>query len=297
MKVGIIGGGKWGKALATLVAEAGHRPQIGYQTHAPRGFPGSPNLAMVARESDILLFATPPANLREAVQKAQLGPANHVVVASRGLDPHNHQVLSRCIVEESAAIRIGALAGPALASEIMNRRPIAMVVGSSFDEVGRRTQAALHSHICRLYTSSDLLGVELAAATVLPLSVALGLADGLRLGTGVKGVIITRGLRECTRLGQVLGTDPHTFSGLAGMGDLVACGALPNHPGFIAGRLLANEQPTDAHIIADIDPIVRLASAHSISLPLISAILAMLQGKLKPRLAIDHLMRREATSE
>lgn len=297
MKVGIIGGGKWGKALATLAAEAGHRPQIGYRKKAPLGFPGSPNLAMVSKESDILFFATKPGELRAAVRESQIGPSNHVVVASRGLDPQKHQVLSQCITEESAAIRVGALAGPALASEIMSRRPIAMVVGSAYAEVGRRAQSALHSHICRLYTSEDLLGVELAAATVLPLSIALGLADGLRLGTGVKGVIITRGLRESTRLGDVLGTDPLTFSGLAGMGDLVASGSLPNHPGFMAGRLLAKDAPTSERIIDEISPIVKLAKEHSVSLPLISAILAMLKGELKPRLAIDHLMRRDATTE
>ena len=297
MKVGIIGGGSWGKALATLVAEAGHLPQIGYRKHAPAGFQGSPNLAMVAKESDILFFATPPSELRSAVRAAQLGPANHVVIAARGLDPEHHQVLSKCISEESAAIRVGALAGPALASEIFNRRPIAMVVGSPYDEVGRRTQTALHSAICRLYTSPDLLGVELAAATVLPLSIALGLAEGLRLGTGAKGIITTRGLRECTRLGIALGTDPHTFSGLAGMGDLVACGSLPSHPGFLAGRQLADNQITDPKLITEIEPIVQLAEDSQSSLPLITAVLAMLKGEIQPRLAIDQLMRRSATAE
>ena len=297
MKVGIIGSGNWGKALATLVAEAGHMPQIGYRKKAPMGFQGSPNLAMVAKESDILFFATPPRELRTAVQEAKLGPLNHVVIAARGLDPVHHQVLSKCISEESAAIRVGALAGPALASEIFNRRPIAMVVGSPYNEVGRRTQKALHSAICRLYTSPDLLGVELAAATVLPLSIAIGLADGLRLGTGAKGVITTRGLRECTRLGVALQTNPHTFSGLAGMGDLVACGSLPNHPGFLAGQALAAQKTVDSSLISEIQPIVHLAKERGVSLPLITAILAMLNGEIKPRLAIDQLMRRSATTE
>lgn len=297
MKVGIIGGGQWGKALATLVAEAGHRPQIGYRKHAPVGFPGSPNLSAVAKESDILFLATPPSQIRKAIRDAKLGPANHVVVASRGLDPIRHDVLSKSISEESAAVRVGALAGPALASEIMNRRPIAMVVGSAYDEVGHRTQVALHSHICRLYTSSDLFGVELAAATVFPLSVALGIASQLRLGVGVRGVIITRGIKECTRLGMALGTDAQTFSGLAGMGDLVACGALPSHPGYAAGVALAEKKGIDPRLIDEVKPIVELSQRCDVSLPLITAILSMMKGEMEPRLAIDHLMRRQATKE
>ena len=88
MNVGIIGSGSWARALATLVAEAGHKPNIGYHKKPLVGFPGSPNIAAVSKESDILFFAVSLPDIRNHIRKAQLGPANRVVIAIRGLEPH-----------------------------------------------------------------------------------------------------------------------------------------------------------------------------------------------------------------
>ncbi|MEC8424759.1 MAG: NAD(P)-binding domain-containing protein, partial [Myxococcota bacterium] len=246
MIVGIIGGGAWGRALATLAAEAGNRPRIGYRNRPPRGFPGTPNLEALAQETDLLILAVPPEGVGGVVAQARLQPGHHVLVAARGLEPDTGQWLSRVVTEGSPCRRVGALAGPALAAEVVARRPSAMVVASAFDEVAALAQQALHSSICRVYTSPDLLGVELAGAMVSVLSVAVGLADGLRLGVGVQGVIVTRGLAEARRLGRALGADDATFAGLAGVGELVACGNHPEHPGYVVGQALARAEH-DAH--------------------------------------------------
>jgi glycerol-3-phosphate dehydrogenase (NAD(P)+) len=298
MKLGIIGGGAWGHALATLAAEAGHQPRMGIRAGARvRGLPGTPNLAALAAETDLLVLAVPPAAVREVVQSAAPGPASRVLIASRGLEPGTGAWLSDLVGAHSACRRVGALAGPALAAEVLARRPCALVAASPVDEVGLAAQTAFHSAICRVYTSRDLRGVELAGALVRTLAVAVGLAEGLGLGLGVRGVIVTRGLAEGRRLGRALGTEDATFSGLAGVGDLVASGAHPEHPGFAAGMRLANGGPPAPATEGEARALLERAARSSVELPLTAAIAEIASGRLKPRLAIDALMRRSATAE
>lgn len=297
MIVGIIGGGAWGRALATLCAEAGHEPRIGYRGERPTGFPGTPNLGALARESDLLLLATPPGGVREAIRTAKPGPGNQVVLAGRGLEPRTGSWLSEVVLAESSCLRVGSLAGPALAAEVLRRRPSALVAASRFDAVSALTQDALHSPICRVYTSRDLRGVELAGAIVDVLAVAIGAADVLNLGVGVHGVVVTRGVAEATRLGRALQCDPATFAGLAGVGDLVACSNHRDHPGYQAGARLARGGGGEPATAEKAQAVLALARRAGVELPLTEAIAAIAAGQIKLRLALDMLMRREATKE
>lgn len=297
LKVGILGSGAWGRALAILCAEAGSQPFIGYKSNLPRGFKGSTSLSYVAQESDLVLIAVPPSQIRNVIKEAQLGPQNHVVIAARGLEAQSNSWLSSIVTQESATLRVGALAGPVLADEVIHRRPTAMVVGSEYKEVGRRTQEALHSVQCRIYTTNDMVGVELASAMNKGIGIALGIVDGLRQGVGVRGVVITRGIAESTRLGQKLGAKEHTFAGLAGVGDLVSCGLLPSHQGYAAGLQLANGEPCPIELIQELQSLVALATKHQVQIPLTTGILAIALGQIKPHLALDKLMRRAATEE
>lgn len=297
MIVGILGSGPWGRALATLVAEAGHQPRIGYRGQPPGGFPGSPNLAALSAEAELVLVAVPSAGVREVVRQARFGPASRVVVATRGLEPETGDWLTDVVRQESAAQRVGTLAGPALAAEVLKRRPSALVVASLFDEVCQRTQTALHSALCRVYTSEDLRGVELAGVIVAVLAVAVGIADGLELGVGVRGVVVSRGLAEGARLGAALGAQPTTFAGLAGVGDLMSCASHPDHPGYGAGLRLGRGSRAEPEAARLAGALASLGSRHGVELPLTQSVAAIAAGKLSPRLAIDGLMRREARSE
>ena len=297
MDVGIVGSGAWGRALATLAAEAGHQPRIGYRTNAPRGFRGTPNLSALARECDLLLLAVAPSGIREVVRKLQPGAEHRVVIAARGLEPETGEWLSAVVLQESAALRVGALSGPALAAEVVARRPSALVAASAYDEVCQLTQQALHSSICRVYTSSDLRGVELGGAVVNVLAVAVGLTDALSLGVGVRGVVVTRGLAEARRLGAALGAEDKTFAGLAGVGDLVAAASHPRHPGYEAGGRLVAGKAVDSGVISAAKAILSLASRNGVEMPMTEAIAAIAAGKLKPRLAMDMLMRRDPRGE
>ena len=297
MNIGILGSGSWARALATLVAEAGNHPTIGYRKKPLVGFPGSPNLGAVVRETDLVLVAVPPRAVREVIKAAKLQPANKVLIAARGIEPQTGNWLSEVILQESSAVRIGALGGPALADEVINRRPTAMVAASPFTDLQKLAQKALHSSICRLYTSSDLIGVQLASALVSCLTIALGIADALNQGVGVRGVIVTRGIAEAGRLGKKLGAQENTFHGLAGVGDLVACGSLAKHPGYSAGRELGLGRSIPVPMREEIAALIKLAKAVNVELPITEAVTYIATGKLRPRLAIDMLMRREAKQE
>jgi len=297
MNIGIIGGGAWGKALATLVAGAGHQPRIGFRGTRPTGFPGTPNIDALARESDLLIVAVPSDSVADAIRAAAPDAASRLVFASRGLEPHQGGWMSDFVLDHTPCRRVGALAGPALAAEVVAGRPTALVVASEFEEVTRVTQAALHSEHCRIYTSTDLRGVELAGAIVGALSIAVGLADGVDYGIGAKGVIITRGIAEATRLGEALGADPKTFSGLAGVGDLVSCASSPEHPGFAAGLSLARGGSIAGRIIEETRALVAIGADAGVDLPLTKAVLDVASGEATPRLVFDELMRRDARRE
>lgn len=297
MIVGILGSGAWGRALATLVAEAGHQPRLGYRGQPPGGFPGSPNLTALVAECELALVAVPPASVREVIRAAKPGPHSRVVVATRGLEPETGTWLSEVVKQESACLRVGAMSGPALAAEVLKRRPSALVVASAFDEVCAHTQTALHSSLCRVYTSHDLRGVELAGALVQVLAAVIGVADGLDLGIGVRGVVVSRGLAEGARLGAALGANPLTLSGLSGVGDLMSCASHPDSPTYAAGLRIGRTGKAELEIARLCTSLVTLARQHKVNLPLTEAVAAIAGGKLQPRLALDALMRREATAE
>ena len=117
------------------------------------------------------------------------------------------------------------------------------------------------------------------------------------MGVGSRGVIVTRGLAEATRLGVALGAHAQTFSGLAGVGDLVTCASSINHPGMAAGLALARGQAASSHIVGEAKSMLALADRHKVEMPLTEAVVAIATGKMRPRLAFDALMRRSARSE
>ena len=288
MNIGIIGNGAWGQALATLVSKAGHQPRIGYQEGSSGGFPGTPNLAMLTSESDLVLVAVPSTQVAEMVEAARPGAGSLIVLASRGLDPVTGGWLSDLILDRTPCRRVGALTGPALASEVVRGRPTALVVASPFEQVCDITQTALHSEHCRIYSSRDLHGVELAGAMVKILAVALGMVKGVDYGAGATGVVVTRGIAEASRLGSALGAHPETFSGAA---------TAPDHPSFGAGLSLAKGGTAPSRTIEQTRAVLALAEAHGIDLPLTEAIYTIAKGEASPRLVFDELMRREARSE
>jgi len=297
MKVGILGGGAWGQALGRLVMAAGHEPYIAYRDiKPPQLLPSTDDPPRVAAAAELLIAAVSASELRQAIRATGPGPQHRVVVAGRGVEPDSGAWLTDVVLQESDALRVGALVGPAPTEEILNGGLCAGVVASDFTEVRARLTTALHSSRYRVYESTDLAGVQLAGAVVPVLACLLGVARNLQgAGVGVHALVLSRGLEEASRLAEAAGADPRTFAGLAGVGDLVAAQGREGHPHFDAGAALAAGD-TGQGPRALAGALVQLASEHRVEMPLTEALLAIYDG-LPPVEAVQMLMSRPAVAE
>jgi glycerol-3-phosphate dehydrogenase (NAD(P)+) len=284
-----------------LVKAAGNEPFIAYKHKAnrpPHLLPSTNDPPLVSEACELILVATSAAEVRRAIRLARPGPQNRVVVAGRGLDPTSGAWLTEVVTQESPALRVGALAGPAPVDEILNGGLCAGVIASEFDEVRQLVVEALHSSRYRVYESADIAGVQLAGAMMPVLATLLGLATNLGgAGVGIHGMVLARGLAEASRLGRSLTADPTTFIGLAGVGDLVAAQARPGHPHFEAGRALAKGSSREAESPMRLArALLTLARMHRVELPLTQA-LVDIHGGEDPLDAVQKLMSRKSAYE
>lgn len=275
MRVGLCGAGERLDALGTLVGEAGNEV-------VPGGVDGC----------DVTFVDVPVGDLRATIRELAPGPSARLVLVTRGLESPGGKRLSQVVEEESACLRVGALAGPILAGEVRRRSPCAAVVASSFAEVTRAAGAALHSGMCRVYPSEDLAGVELSGALVEVVAAAIGAARGLGMGVGLQALVVTRGIAEGGRLTARVGGDARTFAGLAGAGELVACVSLPDHPGQQRGLALARGEADPA--LAELcDALL----ARCRDLPITTGVREVARGRAKVADAMAALLHREQRDE
>lgn len=202
------------------------------------------DLAALA-QAELLFLAVPAAAVRQLLREAGAAGAWNggqlLVHAIGSLEPGAATLtrISDVVRQETALRRIGALAGPALAQDLEESRPAALVCGSRFDEVGAAAARALSSPALRVYATRDLIGVELARATVAVVALAGGIAQALNLGPAARAVLVTRGAAEMARLGVALGASERTFYGLAGLGEMVVATEGRGSADFELGVLLA----------------------------------------------------------
>ena len=211
--------------------------------------------------------------------------------------------------------RVGVLSGPSFALEVARGQPTALVAASVDAQLCAQAVEALHSDSLRIYTSNDPIGVEVGGAVKNVLAIATGIADGMTgrdgpvaagLGLNARAALITRGLAEMTRLGVALGARAETFMGLSGLGDLVLTATGDLSRNRQVGRLLAGGQPL-AQILAELGHVaegvstapmvLRRAQALGVEMPITQAVVAVLEGRLTPALAIEQLMGRNARPE
>jgi glycerol-3-phosphate dehydrogenase (NAD(P)+) len=204
------------------------------------------------------------------------------------------------------ALRVGVLTGPSFAIEVARGQPTALVVASAQASVGDAVVTALHGGSLRVYTSTDPVGAEVGGAVKNVLAIGTGIADGLGLGLNARAALITRGLAEMTRLGVALGAEAATFMGLSGLGDLVltTTGELSRNR-TVGVRLAAGER-LDA-ILGDLGHVaegvrsapmvLQRAHARGVEMPIVDAVVQVLEGRATPQGALERLMGREARSE
>ena len=329
MQIGVVGAGSWGTTLADMLARNGHdvrlwareaevvesirkdRINAVFLRDSPlqESIEVSGEIAEVVSNAEIVVSAAPSHAVRAVGQQIAdaIGSAAPLVVSvSKGLEPGTHHTMTHVLEELVPHCGVVALSGPSFAREVYRRRPTAVVAASADVIAAEKAQRSFSNSHFRVYTSTDVLGVQLGGALKNVVAIAAGVSDGLDLGNNPRAALITRGLAETSRLGEELGADPHTFAGLAGMGDLIltATGALSRNRslGMELGKgrnlddILAERQ-TVAEGINTAQVAVELSAITGVELPIVSEVEQVLFHGKTPQEAIRDLMERELKSE
>jgi glycerol-3-phosphate dehydrogenase (NAD(P)+) len=258
-----------------------------------------------------VLFAVPSRTLRENARRAgpYLRDRPLVICATKGLETGSGMPMMQLLTEELPEVsgRLVVLSGPNLAREVVRDLPTSTVVASADEEVAREAQALMNSMTFRVYTNTDVIGVELGGALKNIIAIGAGVVDGMGLGDNAKAGFLTRGLAEMTRLGAAAGAQPMTFMGNAGLGDLMATaasGLSRNHRVGIAlaeGKTL--EQAIDAlggevaEGVTTAAAALQMARAYGVEMPITELTCRVLFEGLSPRDALAALMVREPRPE
>jgi len=330
VKVAVIGGGAWGTALADLLARKGDQVTLWAreaevvdgvnQRHVNDMFlPGASlapalraegDLAAAIRGAETVVSVAPSHAVRPVMAEAarSLDRSQPLVVsASKGLDPDRLERPS-CILADVLphGVPVAVLSGPSFAWEVFQQQPTAVVAAATDHSVAQRAQRVFSTAYFRVYSHTDVVGVELAGALKNVIALAAGILEGLGLGFNTRAALITRGLAEMTRLGVKLGAQPITFAGLAGMGDLIltATGALSRNRtlGVALGQGKTLEQalagkPAVVEGVNTTRTAVALGERHGVELPIAREVANVLFKNKPPRQAISDLMERELKAE
>jgi glycerol-3-phosphate dehydrogenase (NAD(P)+) len=290
MRVVVVGAGAWGTAFAGVLRARGHDVFV-----AGRATIGDAPYD----EAELLVLAVPSHAFREALSHVR-GKAP-VLSLVKGLDPESGERLSTLVRDRPVAV----LSGPNMAEEVADGLPSVAVIASEDEALAARLQEAITSPVFRVYVQPDLVGVELCAAAKNVIALAAGGVDGLGLGDNAKAALITRGLVEMARLGEACGAAPETFSGLAGMGDLMVTCFHPTGRNRRAGELIARGATPDeakaaiGQVVEGLTtaPVLRdLSHRVGVELPITEGVCAVLGGSPLHEL-VGSLMGRKATAE
>lgn len=326
----VVGAGSWGTTLAALAADAGHTARIWCRRaevadeicaeHRSPYLPGvslpwalraSTDAAEVLGRADLVLVAVPSHALGSVVAAMadEVDAGAMVLSVAKGIEQHTLRRMSEVLAAELPQVdraRIGVLSGPNLAREIAQRLPAATVVSMPDLDNAATCQATFMTPNLRVYTNTDVLGVELCGAAKNTIAIAAGIVDGLGFGDNASAALITRGLAEVTRLGMRLGGDPLTFAGLAGAGDLIAtCTSLQSRNRHV-GEELAKGRKVD-EIVSDLGMVAEgvnstralcdLAAGVGIEMPIAEQVARVLYDGVNATEAVRQLMGRAPRPE
>ena len=326
-RIGVVGGGAWGTALAQTLTLAGRDVVLWAREadvvddinarHVNRTFlPGvelDPRLKATHALGDlgtadaILLVA--PAQHTRAVS-ATLEPVVPkdvpVIVCAKGVEQGSGQLVAQIVAETMPGARLAMLSGPSFASDVARGLPAALTLACRNEPLGRALAERLGDRQLRLYWSDDVVGVELGGALKNVLAIAAGIVDGKGLGASAHAALVTRGFAEMRRLGKALGARPETMMGLSGFGDLVLTAGSPQSRNMSLGRALGQGETLDSVLskrvavtegVYTAAAVARLAEEKRIDMPITNAVHAILGGRLSVDDAIAGLMNRPFKAE
>ncbi|HXE96114.1 MAG TPA: NAD(P)H-dependent glycerol-3-phosphate dehydrogenase [Dongiaceae bacterium] len=330
-RIAVIGGGSWGTALAGRLAANGndtvlwaYEPELVAEINADHTnslyLPGinlhpalacTGNLEEAASGRSILLLVTPVQVMRGVLKQLapHIAPDAIIANASKGIELETLETVSQICGEllgDAALARYVALSGPTFAREVAQELPSLIVAASRNEAASRRVQAAFSCPCLRVYTNSDVVGVELGGAVKNVIAIAAGICDGLGFGHNARAALITRGLAEMNRLGQAMGAQAATFAGLAGMGDLVltCTGDLSRNRtvGFKLGQgmkltdILA-EMRMVAEGVKSAESVYQLSRRLGVEMPIVEKTYQILHEDKPARQAVIELMARDLKAE
>ena len=327
-KISIIGAGSWGTALAVLLHNNGNevtiwsvipeevtmlREKRQHETKLP-GVVLAPEIdvtgdlkeAMTGR--DVLVLAVPsPFTRSTAHSMSEFCTEGQIIVdVAKGLEDYTLMTLSQIIEQEIPQANVAVLSGPSHAEEVGRCIPTTCVVGAHTKETAEYLQEIFMSPVFRVYTSPDMLGMELGAALKNVIALAAGIADGLGYGDNTKAALITRGIAEIARLGVKMGGKLETFSGLTGIGDLiVTCASVHSRnrkAGYLMGKGYTMKEAMDevkmvVEGVYSAKAAIKLADRYHVELPIIEQVNKVLFEDKKPADAMNDLMLRDPKVE
>ena len=331
LQIGVVGAGSWGTALANLLAMKGHTidlwvfeeeviSQIKEKRENEFFLPGiqlsqnivpTGDIKSVATGKDLLLVVTPSHVMREATQKIHglINQDTIVVTASKGIENNTHLTMTGVLnqtLPDVSKKHLAVLSGPSFAREVAQKFPTAVTAAAKDLSVAGFVQQVFATPHFRVYTNDDVLGVELGGAVKNVIAIASGIVDGLGLGLNTRAALITRGQTEIRRLGVAMGAKPRTFTGLAGIGDLIltCTGTLSrNHTlgqkigqGMKLKNILADMRMV-AEGVKTARSVYNLSRKIKVEMPICEEMYHILYQDLSPEVALHRLMTRELKYE
>jgi glycerol-3-phosphate dehydrogenase (NAD(P)+) len=327
MNIAVLGAGAWGTAIAISLARrhavtlwarsseqvAAMRARRANERYLPgHSFPPAlevtDDFAVSLRAAELTLVAVTTAALREIVQRLQASASRAPVVwLCKGFEPGHaklpHEV---CAEELGSSAQVGVLSGPSFAQEVALGLPTALTLASRSPDFARDVAREIHGPALRVYSSDDVIGVEVAGAVKNVMAIAVGISDGLAYGHNARAALITRGLAEITRLGVALGGRQETFGGLAGAGDLILTCTGDLSRNRQVGLRLARGEPL-ARILAGLGHVAEgvnsarelepMAGRLGVEMPITRAVCRVLLDHTQARGAADALLKREPRAE
>ena len=325
--VGIIGAGTWGTALAVLLNNNGHDVTIWSafdtenqemsRTRRHKNLPEvvlpdqiqmTADLRTAMAEKDMLIMAVPSVYVRStaAKMKEYLRYGQIVVDVAKGIEEQSLMTMSQVIEEELPLAEVAVLSGPSHAEEVSRGLPTTCVAGAHSKTAAEYVQSLFMSPVFRVYTSPDMLGIELGGALKNVIALAAGTADGLGCGDNTKAALITRGIAEITRLGTVMGGKPETFSGLTGIGDLIVTCASMHSRNRRAGILIGKGYTMDEAMkevkmvvegVYSAKAALKLAEKYHVTMPIVEQVNEVLFDGKSAKDALAELMLRDKRME
>ena len=326
-KIAIIGSGSWGSALAIYLSSKVDNVVLWSFAEDEKNLINNekkckflPNITIpdnvvatsdfeeAIKDAEIILHVTPSKFVRDTIKnyKSFVKKNQIVLMCSKGFEEEHLKTLDEVIEEELPNIKYGILSGPSHAEEVSLGIPTAIVIASKYEDVKKKVMDNFKSKTLRIYSSSDVRGVELGGALKNIIAFCAGISVGLGLGDNTFAALATRGLVEIVRLGEVLGAKAETFYGLSGLGDLIVTCSSEHSRNRRAGKMIGKGYSIEetrkeiGMVIESIDNInvaYKLSKKYNIDMPIVDTVYNVLYNNLNPREAVDMLMTRELKEE